>query len=413
MFLQFKNDKTALTATLILFALGISILAYTSISRDTPITKNSPERPSPPKKYETELRMQNTGESIDEYVRNQMAVCYETGGENGCYKKIGDLFYDQFGLARMITTLEQNEKYPEVYARCHEVTHYLGRHEYTETKNIGEAFASCTSICHGGCFHGILEGYFDEHKEPFLSHEAVLARDISTICGKQSDYVIPWLYNECVHGIGHGAMFINDMDLLHSLKLCDLLPSGEKQTCYGGVFMENSSSATNQNHPTNYLRKDDLMYPCSILEDKYLDTCYRYQSSYFAELTHWDWQKTIDLCMQIPEIYRRGCLSIVGSNQVGYTQDKNVMRDNCKLAPTPALRNECVRGVMTSFGGRFINTPTHLIEFCSIVDKENKETCYGRMSEILSAWGLDNVKKKGVCENITDKDFVAACIQRN
>src|SRR5437867_2527136 len=72
-------------------------------------------------------------------------------------------------------------------------------------------------------------------------------------------------YYNCVHGLGHGIMSITRNELFDSLKICDnLTGSWERQSCWGGAFMENVM-ADNRNHTTKYLKLDDLLYPCNAV----------------------------------------------------------------------------------------------------------------------------------------------------
>ena len=81
--------------------------------------------------------------------------------------------------------------------------------------------------------------------------EASFQAEIPLVCGNEAEYEAPVVYFECTHGVGHGAMFVTEGDVPVSLKLCDAL-SGEAalHSCYSGVFMENSSSSTSQDHPS-------------------------------------------------------------------------------------------------------------------------------------------------------------------
>ena len=95
------------------------------------------------------------------------------------------------------------------------------------------------------------------------------------VCGKAEDYQKPIEFNECLHGMGHAAMFITDMELLESLSLCDTFSEQRHiERCYSGVFMENSSSSTSFDHVSKYIRKDDPFYPCNSIKEKYQSLCW-------------------------------------------------------------------------------------------------------------------------------------------
>ncbi|MBI2053176.1 MAG: hypothetical protein HYT41_00310 [Candidatus Sungbacteria bacterium] len=206
-------------------------------------------------------------------------------------------------------------------------------------------------------------------------------------------------------------MFVTNSDLLRSLHLCDTLSGqGQIEACWSGVFMENSSSSTNPDHPSEYIDADDPMYPCTILEQKYLKLCYQYQSSYFAEITHWQWVSTIELCRQVPVTYREGCFHIIGTNQVGYTQDNDKRKQTCDLIAEPHFRKACVSGIISSLGGRYVGQPDHMRTFCALVNTEDREACYRQMGAALHSWGDDLETRKEICDQIADPAGVGWCL---
>ncbi|MBI4037137.1 hypothetical protein HY385_01820, partial [Candidatus Daviesbacteria bacterium] len=348
------------------------------------------------------------GEDIAIYTRNQLMKCYETGGADGCYKKAAALLYNQFGLSKTLATLKENEGYPEVYARCHEVTHYLSRSEFEAQKNIAKVYTQCDSTCHGGCYHGTLEAYL---KDETSKKDFDLFSQFPQICGSKNDYQKPLEYNECLHGLGHAAMFINEMELKQSLNLCDTLSEQDfKDRCYTGAFMENSSSSTSNDHASIYIKADDPFYPCNSLEEKYQPLCWQYQSSYFSILTHQDWPKVAEMCLQIPSQYQDNCFRTIGTNQVGFTQSLATMRDDCNLMPNEHFKEVCVIGVMASLSYRFVGDTQKMIEFCSLVDGQQKEACFKQMGLGMLDWHTDKNLAKNNCQQISDPQGSAWCM---
>lgn len=347
-------------------------------------------------------------ENKDAYVRSQMQLCLDNHGQDTCYEQVAAVFSQQFSLKESLALLARNEKYPAVYARCHEVTHFLSRNEMKKVKSIPAVYASCDSTCHGGCYHGAMEQYFSEAQ--LESTEASLKQQIATICGDETSFRTPLIYYECEHGLGHAAMFITVNDLPQALALCDILDSiKQKERCYSGVFMENSSSSTSTDHPTKYVSKTDSMYPCSILEERYLHMCYTYQSSYFAEITHYDWKQVASLCGKVPEKYRSDCFMTIGSNQVGFTQDTSVMITNCLSMPMLPFQEACIQGVMGSFSSRFPGKPDRMIAFCSKVPEKYKPFCYQAIENTLSYTSTDSIAIAVPCASISDRKYASWC----
>ena len=347
------------------------------------------------------------GEDLNLYVRREIKKCFDMGGANGCYKDVANLFYGQFGLSQTLNLLKINENHQEVYARCHEVTHYLSRLEYEKQKSISEVYSQCDSTCHGGCYHGTLEAYL---KEKNLD-DVGLANHFPTVCGKPEDYQKPLEFNECLHGMGHAAMFVTDLELKDSLKLCDTLSAQDyKERCYSGVFMENSSSSTSFDHQSKYIKTDDPYYPCNSLEEKYLPLCWQYQSSYFSIITNQDWVKVAQMCQQIPAKYQDNCFKTIGTNQVGFTSSLEKMKQDCDLMPNEHFKNTCVLGVVSSLSYRFVGDSQKMIDFCSLVDSQNKETCFRQMGTGLKDWNTDKNEAKKTCSQIPDPQGLNWCM---
>ncbi|MBI2593020.1 cupredoxin domain-containing protein [Candidatus Daviesbacteria bacterium] len=347
------------------------------------------------------------GEDPDNYIRRELNKCYQQGGRDGCYKEAAKVFYSGLGLAKTLALLKTNEGYPEVYARCHEVTHYLSRSEYEKQKNIAKVYAQCDSTCHGGCYHGTMEAYLNEQ----LNSKVNLTTHFPTVCGKAEDYQKPLEFNECLHGMGHAAMFTTDMELKESLKLCDTLGNQDpKERCYSGVFMENSSSSTSNDHKSKYLKTGDPFYPCNALEESYQALCWQYQSSYFALIENQDFTKVANLCLQIPAVYQDRCFKTIGTNQVGFTSSQEIMRDNCNKMPSEHIKDVCVSGVISSMAYRFVGDLDKMVSFCSLVSGNNKESCYKQIGTSLLDWSTDRNLAEKNCNKIPNSEGSSWCL---
>jgi hypothetical protein len=344
------------------------------------------------------------------YVVSAMGVCFKDGSTQ-CYKDVGSNFSRKFELPVILEIFEQNEDKQEIFARCHEVTHYLGRFEFLKTRSVPIAFQNASAVCHGGSYHGVIEGYFAD-KGIALDDIEALEVEVRNVCGQESDYEKKNIYSECVHGIGHAMMFITEGELTASLEFCDSLASrSEQTTCYGGVFMENSSSSTNLDHPSKYLKNDDPLYPCSILTEKYLDTCYSYQSSHFALISNHDWSKVIELCRSVPENYRNGCFRIIGSNQVGFSQDMATRKNNCELISEGRYKELCFEGIVDALVGRYNRDFDIIVSFCSILSEGDKENCYTRVGYALLGWVESPEDLQVKCHSVTEEKYIPACLK--
>lgn len=216
-------------------------------------------------------------------------------------------------------------------AECHSAAHFLGQELYRQEKNAPHSFAECDGSCLGGCFHGVIEGYLNETGQE-LSKMDQVCKSVST--------AESGTYQDCLHGLGHGLMALTGNDLLSSLSVCDQF--SRPDFCYLGVFMENTSSPTNPNHPTKFIKASDPLYPCNDLPEKYAATCFTNQSNYFLTLTNYNWAETTQLCLTVPSAYRSGCISYVGGNLVFYNQANQI--DKVCGSLSESLARDCLVG---------------------------------------------------------------------
>lgn len=360
------------------------------------------------KKITFNFRNLNSGEDPSAYTREQLKVCYDLGGRDSCYREAAQALYENLGLSKTLGLLKNNELYPEVYARCHEVTHYLSRLEYKKLGSVAEVYSQCDSTCHGGCYHGTLEAYLKEKNDQKAFN---LTTEFAKVCGKKEDFEKPIEYNECFHGLGHAAMFVTEMELIDSLKLCDSVKDQKlKERCYTGTFMENSSSSTSFDHKSKFIKADDPFYPCNSLSEKYQSVCWQYQSSYFAIISNQDWQKVAQLCLKVPEKYQERCFRTIGTNQVGFTTSLQTMKKDCDLMPDVRFKDICIAGVVSSLAYRFVGETERMIDFCLMADPPNRESCFTQIGNGVLDWDKNKDVAKNNCQKIPDPQGVSWCL---
>lgn len=370
-----------------------------------------PISPTPSPTAESSYPLEGFRQSEDPaaFVRRLMNACASAGAPNACYRQTASYLFGAFGLRDSLALLTQNQEQSAVYARCHEVTHYLGRQEFARVNNAPEAYTACDSTCHGGCYHGVLEAHLKTVAG--RADLSALNDHFTNLCGAIIDYSRPLLYYECLHGLGHAAMFVTDADLHASLAMCDLLPDKESSDrCYSGVFMENSSSSTNIDHPSRFLEADDPYYPCNALAERYQQLCYRYQSSHFALLAKHDWDEVARLCAGVPVQYQTDCFRTIGTNQVGFTRDMRVWVATCDRMPM-AQRTICTQGVISSLTYRFPDNTAKPEEFCLLTKTDLQPACFNQLGTSIKDWTIDLSAQSAWCNQLSSPAFQQWCLQ--
>ena len=156
---------------------------------------------------------------------------------------------------------------------CHQVVHDLGNDAAEHYGDVGIALTYEGSACWSGYYHGVVEYAISQFQGTELFEE------MPNICTTAAEREYSFTHYNCVHGLGHGVMLNLDGDLFGSIPYCETLPDRwELSSCVGGAIMENVVSA--QQGIQTDLRTDDLIYPCNVIGDDYVDECFAMQTSW-------------------------------------------------------------------------------------------------------------------------------------
>ena len=258
---------------------------------------------------------------------------------------------------------------------CHPVVHAIGRETYRIKGTIHESFSACDQTCHSGCYHGSVERflrgediYAQANRHPSaaeLKQKAALACD-----SKLADR----FRFQCFHGLGHALLFFNRYQLASTLDACDALPNDwSRSACYGGVFMENVSSATPE---LRDLSPTDYHYPCDKLAAKYRSDCYVMQTSRMSEMGL-STERIFQECDKSGE-YRFQCALSAGRDLSNYVRLGQVesTAQKCQAAGGDSKR-ACIQGVVyalidNTWDGRYA------MPFCAaLTDGSDQSDCFG------------------------------------
>jgi hypothetical protein len=182
-------------------------------------------------------------------------------------------------------------------------------------------------------------------------------------------------YN-CVHGLGHGFMEIKKDELFDALGACNALAdSWERESCYGGVFMENVMASITPGRTTKYLKTDDLMYPCDAVETGYKQQCYLMQTSHALRQANNDFGMVFKLCDGVEVDFRSTCYQSLGRDASGSTiSDADQTASICMKGSSTQARQGCVVGAVKDFISYFHNDSQGL-QFCERLPVAERSTC--------------------------------------
>jgi hypothetical protein len=339
-----------------------------------------------------------------------------TGDKIPCYEKELIPLVDVGGPKLAMGTLMQVANGDrDVRGFGHVYAHAIGMHAFDADKNVERTFSSCTDAFQSGCYHGVIEAYF-------ASSERVDSTSVRQLCVPWSQPgVYGWLRFQCVHGLGHGLTMHYEHNLVSALLGCDMLAeSWDRDSCYGGAFMENVIDATEPHHGMpgmdmpaearsfKQIDANDLNYPCTILPERYLTSCYQNQVSIIMHFDDHDMPRVARDCMQVPEIYRHMCFT-------GYGTDINalVIGDHqkaiglCTNAPEK-YRDWCIIGVVKNIIDVSAKTADG-VSFCQEVDEHRlKSRCYQAVGEETLSLAREPSVRETFCA-ASEPGYVDAC----
>ena len=278
--------------------------------------------------------------------------------------------------------------------------------------DLSGAFASCTEIFQSGCYHGVIQAYFERVR-------AVDTASANRLC---SSYASPganqWLRFQCVHGMGHGLMMFYAHNLPRTLSACDLLRvEWDRESCYGCAFMENVVYATAPHHashmlhshadshesgvaPFKALDSTDLQYPCSIVAQRYLVSCYNMQTSVMLYFTHGDIGAAARSCLGAPQSLRPVCYQGLGREISAYS--RQVHREAIRLCGLSPAQYQpwCHVGVVKNFIDLTANVGDGIAYCRDLSGSANRLQCYEAVGEEIATLRNDPKEREAACAGV-------------
>lgn len=294
-----------------------------------------------------------------------------------------------------------------ILSEAHTLVHEMGRYSFTVYGGAGPAFAHCAADFQSGCYHGVLEAYFDNN--PNVSPKQIAGLCDQAAGGTATNFV----RFQCLHGLGHGVTLYHKHNLHKALQTCDLLATDwDRSSCYGGVFMENVVFA--QNPPANagpkekaFLDKNKPLYPCSDLDQKYLRECYLMQTSAILWFNDYDFEAAFDVCDGATGDFISVCYQSLGRDIAGHTlRDKKKSIALCALG-SGRFTSYCHVGVAKNL----IDVDAKIdqaLAYCRLVPAAAKQACYFAIGEQIAALNTDLKARAPECERAPDA-FVRYC----
>lgn len=340
-----------------------------------------------------------------------------------CYSRSFSEQLKTKGVAGAVAELDRIAKGDrDVAEHAHEYAHGIGIEAYGISTDIAGTFAACGDGYSSGCRHGVIQAYFE-------SREHVAPTDVEALCQPfKGANGSRWVLFQCVHGMGHGLTMFHGHNLPRALEGCDMLSDGwDRESCYGGAFMESVINATAPHHPATQLAAEghhhgstetfkaiepsDPLYPCSIMAEKYLHACYQMQTSVMLYLNHGDIGDAGRSCEKAPAHMRPVCFQSLGRDITSYAmRDPQKTADLCRKASEPN-RPACYFGAAKALVD-WTATTDGALTFCRIVINDaGGPACYQALGEEIATLVASAPEREEQCSRAQVPKAVATCRQ--
>ena len=328
----------------------------------------------------------------------------DCGSTSACYEQaFGNLAYYRGPRAALRIFDRMRATNSVVAADCHRTVHVIGAGALARFHgNVGKAFSLGSASCWSGYYHGILERAFTN-----VGTTKGLGKVARRLCASVKRRSTVWIAYQCVHGLGHGLMIFSGYNLPFALSICDQLATSWDQTsCSGGVFMENIVSSYGT--PSPWLRKNDPVFPCGIVKEKFKYFCYAMVTSRINELDHYDWRKTAATCRTVERNWVATCFQSMGRDASGSTtQNPRKALSICSVDRRWWL--ECVNGAVRDMTATYANGE-RASQLCGLLQTSLQPNCFWQIGTMLGTMSRTDAGRRALCE-AASKKYVRNCMQ--
>jgi hypothetical protein len=303
----------------------------------------------------------------------------------------------------------------------HPLAHALGYGVRSTPATATRLLSECDDRYQSGCYHGILQRYFDARMGMPIA-QSVLVAPCDGLRGTREQFRL----FDCLHGTGHGLMMYHRYDVNASLKDCDRLTADwDQRSCYSGVFMEYNMGARMQSFgdgtfgmhrhsmpaPSLVLFKpNDLHYPCDSTPARYRQECYELQADLILPAVKQDYQRAGQVCdaAGAPELVR-ACYVGLGRNASGAAAFQYAgIRKRCDRSSPTGLAF-CYKGAVRHLAYAPSELPRG-VAFCKSLPRgDSRAECWDGVGLQVGGFFSDSASRQRACQSDSAGD-VAACV---
>jgi len=305
--------------------------------------------------------------------------CLGKTGNNDCLELLFRAGLETRSPAELLKLVEEyGDDDAKLRLSCHPIVHALGREIFRLKGNVHDAFLACDQTCHSGCYHGAVERFLRGDGAQLARHvsQSEIVGKAAAACDRKAPLRI---YFQCLHGLGHAVMYITENRIDQSLEACDSLPDDwSRDSCYGGVFMENLFSSNPEKRDVSTV---DYHHPCGKVAARYRGACYLMQTWRMEEMGLAK-ERLFEECRKAGP-FETPCAQSIGRDlsNIAHGEDSRPAAEQCERAEGEP-RRACIRGVVYAL---IDNTwdARYAAPFCSALREEDIVYCNRESKEYL------------------------------
>jgi hypothetical protein len=311
---------------------------------------------------------------------------------------------------------------PSLVLLGHPLAHALGYAVRSNPATATRLLSECDDRYQSGCYHGILQRYFDARIGLPLA-QSVLVAPCDGLRGTSEQFRL----FDCLHGTGHGLMMYHRYDVNASLKDCDRLAADwDQRSCYSGVFMEHNMGARMQSFGEGMFgmhrhsmpasgvvlfKPDDLQYPCNATPARYRPECYELQADLILPAVQQDYQRAGHVCDSAgaPQLIQL-CYAGLGRNASGAAAfEFGGIKRRCDRSSAYGMPF-CYEGAVRHLAYAPSELPRG-VSFCkSLPPGELRSRCWDGLGLQIAGFFRDVPSRMKACRGGDDAD-VASCAE--
>jgi len=335
----------------------------------------------------------------------------ECGKDIQCTIRVMENFAETENKETMIKTIDDLvSAYAQEGNFCHHQVHSIGKFLFTYTDDLLEAFSLSDQRCGSALIHGAIQSFY--LTQEFFDKSKIENMEIIKVCPedkKNPNSLQRW---QCIHGIGHGLTIVYDYNILSAVHRCEEFDSRfEELSCSKGVFMEN-------NLRYYYTRegdfeKDNIFYPCNIVDKKFAPACYHYHTLY---LNH---QRNVSVyhggfeeCDKIePKEFVKYCYYGLGKELAYDVYDEMPTSIPICKQGDPQLHSYCFTGLLLTLLNGW--GTDHSFEYCKLLPAKFKIDCYDGLGKWIHMKHSTDAEREKECLKAESEKYYNICIKSN